>query len=135
MIWILLAVAVGALIWLGRKRVRQPNEWRTAAGVIGIVCILAGLVAGMRGAWLLGSILGSVGLSLLLTARRVILPGVGMSEARARQVLGVAADADEAAIQAAYRARMRTAHPDQGGKNEAAAQLNAARDVLLKRKA
>lgn len=44
------------------------------------------------------------------------------------QILGVASSADSAAIDAAWRARMRDAHPDRGGTDAAAARLNAARD-------
>ena len=47
------------------------------------------------------------------------------------QVLGVAVDADVAAIETAYRRRARTAHPDGGGSHEAMARLNAARDAAM----
>ena len=57
----------------------------------------------------------------------------GMSLEEARAVLGVGAGASEADIRAAYRARISAAHPDRGGTGDAAARLNAARDVLLKR--
>jgi DnaJ-domain-containing protein 1 len=57
-----------------------------------------------------------------------------MSLAEARMILGVAADADKAQIQAAYRRLMLRAHPDQGGSAGLAVQLNAARDCLLNKK-
>jgi hypothetical protein len=49
------------------------------------------------------------------------------------EVLGVSRDADEIVIQLAYRARIRTAHPDQAGPAglEMAKRLNVARDRLL----
>jgi hypothetical protein len=53
--------------------------------------------------------------------------------AKARQTLGVGAGATEADIRAAYRQRIATAHPDQGGTSEAVAKLTAARDLLLQR--
>ena len=53
---------------------------------------------------------------------------------RARQLLAVGDDADAAAIQAAWRARMTTAHPDAGGSDSAARALTEARDLLLARK-
>jgi len=134
MIWILLLVALGALVWLGRRTVKRPNEWRSAAGIIGIACIVAGIAVMLRGLPVAGGIIVAVGLSLSLAAKRVILSSGPMSEARARRVLGVSDDADADAIQAAYRARMRTAHPDKGGQADLAAQLNAARDVLLKKR-
>ncbi|MDZ7588111.1 MAG: J domain-containing protein [Parasphingorhabdus sp.] len=51
---------------------------------------------------------------------------------RARAVLGVSPRADRATIQAAWRTRMATAHPDQGGDERMARELNRARDLLLK---
>jgi hypothetical protein len=49
------------------------------------------------------------------------------------EVLGIHADADPLQINAAYRAKARTAHPDQGGSDAAMARLNAARDRGLNR--
>lgn len=54
-----------------------------------------------------------------------------MTEKRAREILGVAADATEAQIKAAYNRLMKRVHPDLGGSNFFAAQLNAAKDFLL----
>lgn len=58
-------------------------------------------------------------------------PGGKMTRAEALEVLGLAEGADEAAIRAAHRRLMRTAHPDQGGSDWLATRLNEARDVLL----
>lgn len=44
------------------------------------------------------------------------------------QVLSVTSSATPAEIDAAWRAKMRTAHPDHGGTNQLAARLNRARD-------
>lgn len=49
------------------------------------------------------------------------------------QVLGVGSDASASEINAAWRDRARTAHPDQGGSNAAMARVNAARDAGLVR--
>lgn len=57
----------------------------------------------------------------------------GMSEAEAREVLGVAEDASESDIEAAYRSEMKRAHPDQGGSDWMAAKVNQAKDTLLGR--
>lgn len=56
-----------------------------------------------------------------------------MDEAQARALLGVGPNATPAEIRAAYREKMKTAHPDQGGSTQAAARLNAARALLLQR--
>lgn len=136
MIYVLALVVFAALVWLGRRAGKpdRKNEWRAAAGVIGIGCVVAGVAASFRGLWLAGAVLLGAGLSLSLIARRTPLPFTGMSETEARSVLGVGAEASIDQIQAAYRARMRTAHPDRGGDAAAAKRLNAARDRLLKRR-
>jgi hypothetical protein len=56
-----------------------------------------------------------------------------MSEARALEILGLERGADEAAIKAAHRRLMAQVHPDRGGSDWLAAQLNAAREYLLGR--
>lgn len=48
------------------------------------------------------------------------------------EVLGVPRTAAPADIEAAYRAKAKTAHPDTGGTKEAMAALNAAREAALK---
>jgi hypothetical protein len=55
-----------------------------------------------------------------------------MSERRALEILGLESGADEAAIKAAHRRLMAQVHPDRGGSAWLAAQLNAAREYLLK---
>ena len=57
-------------------------------------------------------------------------PRAGMTEAEARAVLGVAPDADAAAIDAAHRRMIVRAHPDRGGSDYLAAKVNEARAVL-----
>lgn len=48
------------------------------------------------------------------------------------EVLGLQPGASPAEIRAAWRARIADVHPDQGGSQAAAAELNAARDAALK---
>ena len=54
-----------------------------------------------------------------------------MSEAEARDVLGVDATASREEIETAYRDLIVKNHPDHGGTDWIAAQLNQARDILL----
>lgn len=60
-------------------------------------------------------------------------PSAEMDEATAWAVLGLEPGADEEAIRAAHRRLMSRLHPDHGGSEFLARQLNQARDVLLKR--
>lgn len=55
----------------------------------------------------------------------------GMSEQEAREILGVAADASPDDIRSAYKRLMLKVHPDTGGSNYMARQLNEAKAALL----
>ncbi|MEZ0242229.1 MAG: J domain-containing protein [Sphingomonas sp.] len=67
--------------------------------------------------------------------RKPVKPaGPRMPEDEARETLGVGADADEAAIRAAHRRLVTALHPDKGGSAELTRRINAARDVLLRRR-
>ncbi|MFN5212575.1 MAG: molecular chaperone DnaJ, partial [Brevundimonas sp.] len=78
-------------------------------------------------------IAGGLYLTVQWGARRGGPREPGMSGAEARAVMGFSAEADAAAIQAAWRRLMARAHPDQGGTEGLAARLNAARDRLLRK--
>jgi curved DNA-binding protein CbpA len=55
-----------------------------------------------------------------------------MSRVQAYAVLGLAPGATPAQIRAAHRRLIRANHPDRGGSTWIAAQLNQARDLLLR---
>ncbi|MCS6778190.1 MAG: DnaJ domain-containing protein [Geminicoccaceae bacterium] len=65
---------------------------------------------------------------------RATAAGGEMDERTALALLGLAPGASEADIQAAYRRLMAKVHPDHGGSAYLAAQLNRAREVLLRRR-
>lgn len=68
----------------------------------------------------------------LLSKGRRAKPAMPADEARA--VLGVDAAADADAIRAAHRRLVAAVHPDKGGSADLTRRINAARDVLLKRR-
>jgi hypothetical protein len=122
---------VGALT----RRVTGP--WRPGIGFGALICLFGGAALVVRGAPVEGAALVALGLALAIGARlrpfrRGSTSNGGMAADEARRILGVGADADVAAIEAAYRRLMQRAHPDLGGTSGLAAQLNAARDALTK---
>ena len=141
MIYLALGCAALALwLWLtnSRKPVLKRREWRLMAAAAALAAFTGAAWAGLRGGWPAAIVLLVVGLWLAASARanphratpREPLPR--MSEADARALLGVGPEAGRAEIEAAYKRLMRMAHPDSGGTAGLAAQLNAARDRLLK---
>jgi hypothetical protein len=129
---------IALLVWTGRKALPKLklHDWRVASGALGALVVVGGVVTAMRGSMLVGGGLVVVGLGLAFGARtrlpsKPTLPSP--SDTQARAILGVAEGADEVEIQAAYNRLIRLAHPDKGGTAGLAAQLNAARDQLLKR--
>ena len=121
----------------------ERNRWRTVLATypLGLLVLvtpallvaeLGLLVVAARGGWLGGSILLTAALWLAqstLGRRRVVTGGMGPAEAAS--ILGVAQSAEREDIEAAYRRLMFRVHPDHGGAAGLAAQLNAARSVLL----
>jgi len=59
---------------------------------------------------------------------------VPMNEARALEVLGLQANATRQEVVEAHKRLAKKVHPDQGGSNYLAAEINRARDVLLGRR-
>ncbi len=132
---LVLGALVGArgLRGVGRL-VRGP--WRPGAGVLGALLLLAALLLAARSQWAIAVVLLIAGAGALGAARFRRPPppkpvASGMSRREAATLLGVAPDAPPADVEAAYRRLMRLAHPDTGGTAGLAAQLNAARAVLL----
>ena len=138
----MLYLALGALaLWLILRASDRPlfprREWRFTAAAFALAALAGAAYAGLRGAWEPALVLLGLGAWLALSARRP--PGGRSPPARepltleeARSLLGVSPGASRDEIQAAYLRLMRSVHPDKGGTAGLAAQLNAARDRLLK---
>ncbi len=140
MLYLALGAALLSLfVWMGRGRpILKRREWRFIAAAFSIVSFAGAAVAGLRGAWAPTVVLVVLGLWSAATTRQggPTAPrptrGDRMSTEEARSILGVGPDATAEEIQAAYTRLMRLAHPDKGGTTGLAAQLNAARDRLLR---
>lgn len=131
--------ALAFFVWIGRGRPFDLGRgWRIGAGAMAIAAFAFAAYLGIRGGWGAAIVLAIVGLALVASVRRDAI-GVArgrssMSVAEACALLGVGPDASKAEIKAAYVRLMQRAHPDAGGTSGLAAQLNAARDVLLKKR-
>lgn len=139
LIWLgLAAVAVWALARLGRQTERaRRGHWRISATILSSALFAGAVLAASRGVWLAAIGLAGAGLWLAVQSRtRTVSPrspvAERLTEAEARAILGVSADATTQDIQAAWRRLMARAHPDQGGTEGLAARVNAARDRLIK---
>ncbi|PZQ65703.1 MAG: molecular chaperone DnaJ [Phenylobacterium zucineum] len=142
MLYLALGAAAFALyFWVtGRAPLFRRREWRVAAGAAALAAFTAAAWAGVRGSWGVTIVLIVLGLWFAASARKTALSGARpaaaptarMSADEARRILGVEAGASKAEIQAAYTRLMRAVHPDKGGTAGLAAQLNTARDELLK---
>ncbi|WP_289086499.1 DnaJ domain-containing protein, partial [uncultured Spongiibacter sp.] len=65
-------------------------------------------------------------------APRKETPAVDMNESQALAILGLKAGASADDIVRAHRSLMQKLHPDRGGNDYLASQLNAAKELLLK---
>ncbi len=111
---------------------------RILSGAVSIALFAIAAFVGIRGAWGKALVLILLGVGLALSSRT---PGRVQSRAtdqgrmslkEAKDMLGLGAEATPAEIRQAHRRLMQHAHPDKGGTTGLAAQLNAARDRLLK---
>jgi len=134
MIFVALGVLVLAiLVGLGRRPLMARAPGRVAGLALAVVAAAIAAYDAARGGCLGGSILLTAALWLATSSwplRRKTVGGA-MSRAEAASMLGVAEAAGRDEVEAAYRRLMFRVHPDQGGAAGLAAQLNAARSVLL----
>ncbi|WP_324749946.1 DnaJ domain-containing protein [Sphingomonas sp. LY54] len=122
---ILLAIAgLGWAWWTGRLKGYTYEDGVAAA------LFLLGLRLLTTGRPLPGAVLMS-GAILWAAYRRKKLSATNMSVDEARALLGVGEDASLAEIRDAHRRLITKVHPDTGGSEELANQVNVARDTLI----
>lgn len=132
------AALLGFFLWIGRgKPLFGQRAWRVVSGVGAMAAFAAGAFLAARGGWAFAPVLLLGGLWLAMQARRSgteapARSAGAMSLAEARALLGVEEGASPEEIRAAYNRLIRRTHPDAGGTAGLAAQLNAARDRLLR---
>jgi hypothetical protein len=133
--------ALALLLWAGGgKPILKRREWRLLSGAFALAAFTGAAFLAVRDAWPAAIVLVVVGIWLAFSTRTAgrgpgaspASPPRSMSLAEARSILGVGPTATRAEIKAAYARLMQVAHPDKGGTDGLAAQLNAARDRLLK---
>lgn len=138
---VIAGIALWAIVRLGRQAEGpRRGHWRITATILGAVLLGGAVLAATRGSFLGASAMSAAAIYLILSSRvrpvaeRVAPTPVSgrLTEAEARSILGVGAEASKSEIQAAWRRLMARAHPDQGGTEGLAARVNAARDRLLK---
>ncbi|HEX7875315.1 MAG TPA: DnaJ domain-containing protein [Sphingobium sp.] len=127
---LLLAGLAGWLIWTGRlQRMTMKDGMALGAALVGAVMAAKGKP--LTGAPLL------IGAALFFftqgkKAKTGSRPATGPDDiTKARALLGLAPDASAEDIRAAHRRLIASVHPDRGGTEALAAQINAARDLLL----
>jgi len=133
-----------AVSWFGRRWLKLPT-WRIGSAVLSMAFFAGAFYALLRNQWGAAAVMGVLGAWLSVSAR-FPRPGARpagsrppatteqMSASQARSMLGVSESATAAEIKEAYSRLMQRVHPDKGGAAGLAAQLNAARDRLLKGK-
>ena len=121
------------LIWMGRLQRMSVKDGMVLGGAL-VGAVMAAKGKPLAGApLLLGAALFFLNQSQQKKKRSASSEAKPepVSIARARALLGVPEDADEATIRAAHRRLIASVHPDRGGTEALAAEINAARDLLL----
>jgi hypothetical protein len=124
---LLLFAALGYALWSGKIRLAQLPP---------ILLTLGGAMIAIRGGWIIGvpAMIAGVTWYRGLTWRLFGTKAVQTDEfdlSTARWLLGVSALDDAERIRARHRQLIAQNHPDTGGSEERAMELNKARDVLL----
>lgn len=142
MFFYLLLLGIGLTVLLhyclqefSRFKQNHPERYQQllkTGGVLGLLWIVSriGLGAMTNFMWALAALLPFVKRPQAGQARP---RNSRMTREEAAQILGVSPNASREEIHAAWRDQMHRNHPDQGGSEYLASQINQAKDVLLKK--
>jgi len=160
---ILALLVISGVWYVMWKYRRLPLETRKKTFLqiclVSLAVVLVILVASGRAHWIFAVLGGVVAfasrllpylrhlpmLAKVLAAFGIVIPGMAeaastgaidtsnMSREDAAAILGLDVSADEQQILSAHKRLMNKIHPDKGGSDALAAQINAARDVMLKK--
>jgi hypothetical protein len=111
------------------KRMDRNDAMAAAVGILGLA--LAGHGKAAIGGLMLTSAIAYMWVRPR-TPKAAPKPLTDSAVRDARALLGVGPDADAAAVRAAHRRLIALAHPDKGGTAALSAQINDARDLLLR---
>lgn len=130
---IITGAILATLILSGKAKTMTANQWLALA----VALIGANFLRG--GNWLIGGAM--IGGAAFLNGWRILIPARDETPEkrkprnfeldRARSLLGVDEKANRSVINDAWRERLAEHHPDRGGDEELARQINRARDILL----
>ena len=123
-------LAAGLAWWLHKEGVLLPNLRRLAIGGGGALLIVRLVETGQL---VFAALAATALVGWWVATRKPARPAAPAEIAEARAVLGVGAQDDAAAINAAWRRVIAQVHPDKGGTADLARRVTAARDLLLSR--
>lgn len=151
---ILAVIAVAFLMWFKIKKAKDEEKKKLIVWTIaGIVIAVLGILAATGRLNLITALIGGL-IALIPKAMQLLryLPLINrfrqqanqqsnqqqtpagktaMSKDQACEILGIKPGADKEKIIAAHRRMMQKVHPDRGGSDYLAAQINQAKDTLL----
>lgn len=154
---LIIIAAIVALIYASKRWNSLPEEERVSfakkALLYGGAAAILGLVVAGRAHWLMGVLAGLLALAgraaqlaqyvpmfkKIFGEERMANNGAGhssmpqstMSQQDAADILGVEPSASPEEVRAAHKNLMQKIHPDRGGSDALAKQINMAKDILL----